>query len=67
MRKRLAEEKIFVPTYWSNVIQEMPEKSLDYDYAANILPLPCDQRYGTEEMERILIVLKRLMKGQKDI
>lgn len=67
MRKRLAEEKIFVPTYWSNVIQEMPEKSLEYDYAANILPLPCDQRYGTEEMERILIVLKRLMKGQKDI
>lgn len=67
MRKKLAEEKIFVPTYWSNVIQDMPEKSTEYDYAANILPLPCDQRYGPEDMKHILSVLERLMKGQNDI
>lgn len=67
IRKKLAEDKIFVPTYWSNVIQDMPNESIEYDYAANILPLPCDQRYGMEEMTRILNVLEQLMKGQDDI
>ena len=67
MRKKLAEEKIFVPTYWSNVIQDMPKESLEYNYAANILPIPCDQRYGMEDMKRILNVLERLMKGQNNI
>ena len=34
-------------------MKEMPEDSLEYDYAANILALPCDQRYGREEMEKV--------------
>ena len=53
IRKKLAGQKIFIPTYWSNVMKEMPEDSLEYDYAANILALPCDQRYGREEMEKV--------------
>lgn len=52
-RKNLAKQKIFVPTYWSNVLTEMPEDSVEYDYAANILALPCDHRYGEEEMRRV--------------
>ena len=31
----------------------MPPDSLEYDLAANVLPLPCDQRYGQEDMESI--------------
>lgn len=67
IRKKLAAEKIFVPTYWSNVINQMPRNSLEYDYAANILPLPCDQRYNKKHMEHILQVLKLIMKGQNNI
>ena len=26
---------------------------MEYDWAANVLPLPCDQRYGEEEMRYI--------------
>lgn len=62
MRKMLAAKKIFVPTYWSNVIQDLPENSPEYDWAANILPLPCDQRYGEEEMNEIARVLTELSK-----
>lgn len=51
LRKYLASRKIFVPTNWSNVLKDMPEDSLEYQWAANILPLPCDQRYGREEMK----------------
>ncbi|MGI6010584.1 MAG: hypothetical protein ACOX8H_03685 [Ruminococcus sp.] len=53
LRKELASKEIYVPTYWSNVIAQMPEDSVEYDYAANILPLPCDQRYGQWEMEHL--------------
>lgn len=51
IKKKLAEKKIYVATLWPNVLKlgGMPEKSM----AENILPLPCDQRYGKEEMKRM--------------
>ena len=27
---------------------------LEKDYAENILPLPCDQRYDTEDMKKVI-------------
>lgn len=51
VRKRLAEERIYIPTLWPNVLEDTPEGSLEHDYVANILPLPCDQRYGVEDMK----------------
>lgn len=50
LRRWLAGRKIFVPTYWKNMFEQCSEDSLEYQWAANILPLPCDQRYGEEEM-----------------
>lgn len=57
LRKALAKEKIFVPTNWSNVLRDCPPDSLEYGWAADVLPLPCDQRYGQEEMQRIADVI----------
>ncbi|MDO5540176.1 MAG: hypothetical protein Q4F83_08870 [Eubacteriales bacterium] len=61
LRKKLAQYQIFVPTYWSNVIADMPVDSLEYDYAANILPLPCDQRYCPEDMAYLTDILKQCL------
>ena len=61
VRKAMAKESIFIPTYWNNVLEQMSPDSLEYDYAANILPLPCDQRYLPEDMERVAEVLMLLM------
>ena len=58
LRKRLAEHKIFVPVYWKNVMETCDRDSLEYHWAADILPLPCDQRYGPEEMEYMAAVVK---------
>lgn len=60
IRKKLAEKNIYVPTLWPNVLEENLEYSIEYDYAAKILPLPCDQRYGVEDMEYIIKNLKKL-------
>jgi len=51
IKRKLAAYKIFIPTLWPNVrnMEGTPEK----DFAENILPLPCDQRYGPEDMLRI--------------
>ena len=49
IRKKLQQEKIYVPTLWPDVFDICKESDLEYDYAKNILPLPVDQRYGIEE------------------
>ncbi len=61
LRKKLARQHIFVPTYWSTVIERMPKESLEYQYAANILALPCDQRYHKEDMDLIVDTILALM------
>ena len=57
-KKELIAEKIFVPTLWPNVLKYARENSLEYNFSANILPLPCDQRYGEAEMDRIISFFK---------
>jgi len=52
LKKKLAQEKIYVSTLWPDV--DSPAGSVEKDYAENILPLPVDQRYGREDMERIV-------------
>ncbi|MDP3387193.1 MAG: hypothetical protein Q8S24_08160, partial [Eubacteriales bacterium] len=57
IKKRLAEKKIYIPTLWPNVLSVNDCSSVEYNYSANILPLPCDQRYGAEDMEFLNKVL----------
>lgn len=52
VRRKLAEQKIFVPTLWPNVLEQ--GNDLERDFTANILPLPCDQRYNQEDMMRVV-------------
>lgn len=54
LRKKLVEKKIYIPTLWPNVLSAADKSSVDFCYAKNILPLPCDQRYGEGEMEYII-------------
>lgn len=54
IRKQLAQNKIYIPTLWPNVLDTCPVNSIEYQYAANILPLPVDQRYGEEEMKMMV-------------
>lgn len=58
IKKYLAEKKIYVPTLWPDVLQL--EGSLEKDYAENILPLPCDQRYGYDDMMIIVDYLNHM-------
>ncbi len=54
LKTKLISRKIFIPTLWPNVLEEMVEGSMEYRMANNILPIPCDQRYTCEDMEYII-------------
>ena len=54
IRKKLIKQKIFVPMLWPNVPEQQPADSEACRLAEQILPLPCDQRYGAEEMTFII-------------
>ena len=57
LRNKLIENKIFVATYWPNVFTWCKKDDIEYNLAKHILPLPIDQRYGIEEMEKVLEVV----------
>ena len=59
IKRQLAQKKIFVATLWPNVLNMTD--SLEKDYAENILPLPCDQRYSAEDMEFIIKTVSELL------
>lgn len=58
-RSRLAKQKIYIPLLWPNVLDDCQEHSTEYQYAANILPLPCDQRYCVEDMKYLVEMMKK--------
>lgn len=60
IRKTLQKEKIYIPTLWPNVMEECGTNSLEYRYAADILPIPIDQRYGKEDMKYLVEVIKHV-------
>lgn len=57
IKEKLAQQKIYVPTLWPNVLES--EDFIAKDYTENILPLPCDQRYGIKEMKKIIKELQK--------
>lgn len=61
IRARLAEEKVFIPTLWPNVLEERDPGSWAFRYSKDILPLPIDQRYGAMDMERLAKEVSRCL------
>lgn len=57
LRQRLIDNKVFVATYWPNVLSQCNHDSLEYHFARNLLPLPIDQRYGEDEMKTIIEII----------
>ena len=59
LRKHLVEHKIYVPVLWAELLDEEHRGSLEYEWSANYVVLPVDQRYDEEDMRYIADVIKR--------
>ena len=66
IRKTMAAEGVFVPMLWPNVPDDADAGLFAIDFSKNILPLPVDQRYGADDMARVLKILSR-SKGLKNV
>lgn len=50
IKKKLASQGVFIATLWPTAITH---GGLAKEYSENILPLPCDQRYGYKNMKKV--------------
>ncbi len=57
IRKKLIEHKIFVASYWQNILPYLPEGAYENYLIENIVPLPIDQRIDDEDLKKILNLL----------
>lgn len=57
LREKLIGNKIFVARYWPNVLEWTSKDEIDYLLAYQMQPLPIDQRYGEEEMRKIIEII----------
>ena len=58
LRARLSTSRIYVPTYWPEVVRaDAGVPTSQRDLASTLVPLPCDQRYSVRDMETILEVV----------
>ena len=58
LRRSLIANKVFVAKYWPNVDEWAGEHALETWMANHILPLPIDQRYDVNDMDRIIYLIK---------
>jgi hypothetical protein len=66
LKHKLIENKIFVATYWPNVIRWTNKNSIEYRFASAIIHLPVDQRYSKYEMNLLVKVLEKVVDGKMD-
>ena len=57
LRKRLIENRIYVARYWPNVLDWCRPCDIEETLAKDMIPLPVDQRYGEEQMKRIIEIM----------
>jgi len=59
LREYLIKNKIYVATYWENVLKWVDKESIEHKLVKCLLPLPIDQRYEVEEIDMMSNVLTR--------
>lgn len=58
LKQMLIKNKVYVATYWPNVLEHSDKGSTAYDLAENLISLPIDQRYDREDMIRIVQIIQ---------
>lgn len=54
LKEKMIANKIYIATYWPNVLDQCNSSEWEYYLAKYLIPLPIDQRYGFQEMNLVL-------------
>ncbi|MBO7229555.1 MAG: hypothetical protein J6V18_07750 [Bacteroidales bacterium] len=60
LKAKLIENKIFVATYWPNVLRWCNTEDIEYKLVNNIITIPIDHRYTIEDMDRVIKLISIL-------
>jgi len=63
LKKKLIANRVFIPTYWKEVLSRVSDTSFEKQLVENCLPLPCDQRYDHRSMMRLVDILQSCAQG----
>ena len=61
LRKILINNKIYVPTFWKCFIRDNNASKWEKYVSKYLLPLPVDQRYSLEDMQKIVGTIKKVV------
>jgi len=67
LRDFLINNRIYVATYWQNVINTCRKNSIEYNFAKYIIPLPIDQRYCLKDMGKIIGLVLEFTKNHVEL
>ena len=59
LRQYLIGHQVFCARYWPNVLEWCKTSDFEYHLAENLVCLPIDQRYGEEDMKRIIEIIAK--------
>lgn len=59
LRQRLIDNNIFVARYWPAVLKDCRETDPEFSLTSNIIPIPIDQRYDFDDMDRIISFISK--------
>lgn len=57
IRSRLLQHRIYTSKYWPDIYAKCKSSDEEYVTVDSIIPIPIDQRYGEEEMKRVVEVI----------
>ena len=60
LRKKLIQNKVFVPMFWPNMQEWSKDGSIENTIAMNTCFIPIDQRYDQVDMKRIIEIICKL-------
>lgn len=62
MREILIENRIYIPTYWQYLLDIEGPNEWEKKLSKYLLPIPIDQRYNLNDMQRIISILSKALK-----
>lgn len=58
LRKKLIDNRVFVPQYWPRTIGKLKKDTDEFRLQHNLIPLPLDQRYNEVDMSYIVRIIR---------
>lgn len=58
LRAALLKERVYTPVYWKEVLTRCAAGAIESRLTNDLIALPCDQRYGSADMDHIASLIK---------